>query len=153
MTDWFEHLDTRAPKGGEIGVNGVCYQGGEFMPFYIPRPVMPQIDEADYPDLFAFADAEGVSIVTGEDDPRLFRAHQHVDRIRVESLTEDLLRKPALVSVDRFVLDGNHRWAGHVAKATPMPYHELLLPFDLSMKFLFAFPKTYMLETVTEIRN
>ena len=52
---WFERpLDHRAPKGGEEGVNGHHYKGGEFLPFYVPRPVMPQIEHHDLNALIRF---------------------------------------------------------------------------------------------------
>lgn len=67
-----------APTGGETEFNRF-FKGGEFLPFYIPRDFMPQIDEQDYPALICFLQQKGVSVVTKMVSPRALRAHQRVD--------------------------------------------------------------------------
>lgn len=141
---WYvHHLERRAPSGGMISINGKFYPGGEFLPFYIPREVMPQVEVADYPDLLKFAESRGVQYFQEEYDPRVLHPHQKVSKILVNKMGPEVLTKPALVSVDMFILDGNHRWAAHVHYGSPIPVYRFALPFEDSIRFLFEFPKTF----------
>lgn len=141
---WFEHeLHTRAPAGGEEGVDGRFYTGGEFEPFYIPRPVMPQIDEVDLPDLILFIRERGVVVEEVEIDPNELLFHQRVDMNKVHKLDPKVLAKPLLTSIEPYVLDGNHRAAGHKLEGTKAPAYRIAAKFEDAMALLFAFPKTY----------
>lgn len=143
---WYDHpLDQRAKPGGETGLNGRFYVGGEFMPFYVPREVMPQVNEDDYPGLLQFATTEGVQFTELLIPCEQLRPHQLVsmDRVRSAAIDPMVLRKQCLVSADRFVLDGNHRYWAHHLTGTPVPAIKFALPFPAAIKFLFAFPRTY----------
>lgn len=141
---WYEHpIDKRAPVHGEFGVNGKMYKGGEWLPFYIPRAVMPQIDEKDYPDFFEFVKSKNVLFVPKTFFPKELRAHQRVSMDKAKHMDAGNLAKPILVSRDHFVLDGNHRWTAHVLNGTQVPAFELELEFEASIELMFAFPKTY----------
>lgn len=145
-THWYDRpLDQRAAAGGEYGLNGVFYRGGELMPFYIPRPIMPQVNEEDYPALRHFAATLGVNVTEKFLDCKALKVHQKVDKFKVNLMKNDplLLKKPLLVSAEPFVLDGNHRYWGHFAERTPVPVLEFELPFEAAIKFLFRFPRTY----------
>jgi len=144
MYDWYDHpIDSRASHGGELGVNGRLYKGGEFLPFYIPRPEMPQVDEKDYPALFEFVKSQSIPLLTERFQPNQLRAHQRVSWDKVVSMDEVTFRKPVLVSQDRFVLDGNHRWTAHVHRNVPLSAYVLGLEFEAAIGLLFKFPKTY----------
>lgn len=112
---------------------------------YVPRVVMPQVNEEDYPALIHFASTLGV-----EHDHLMFNCselsvHQQVDWDKVRAMKADdlIMKKPCLVSGDRFVLDGNHRFWGHQQINTPVPAIQFKLPFAAAIKFLFKFPRTY----------
>lgn len=144
MYDWYDHpIDRRATRTGELGVNGKLYKGGEFLPFYIPRPVMPQLDEKDYPEFLQFVKNQGVSIDLKEYRPQQLRAHQRVTWDSVVNMAPDVFNKPILASIEPFVLDGNHRWTAHVRKAVPLSGYEIGLEFEDAIKLMFSFPKTY----------
>ena len=155
MDQWFKRpLDHRAHAGGELGCNDVMYKGGEIMPFYIPRPVMPQIDECDEAGFLLFCSDKGISAVTETVDPRTLRAHQRVNMGIVHSMSAEVLAKPALISKDNFILDGNHRWTAHIKlKIDEMNVIRVDLEFEEAIDLMFSFPKTYDLEDVSEIRN
>lgn len=141
---WFDRpLDRRAPAGGERGVDGRLRRGGEFEPFYVPRPVMPQVDEAAYPDLFRFATAQGVVVRFVRRDAKALQLHQRIDWAHVHALDPATLAKPILVSADGFVLDGNHRAAAHRLAGAPIECIELQLEFEAAVAFLFRFPGVY----------
>lgn len=141
MDLWFDRpLDRRAPAGGLIGVDGEFRRGGEFEPFYVPRPAMPQIDEADYPALFDFADAQGVHWGRVILPPQIIHPHQRVNVDKARHMDDATLAKPILVSVEPNVLDGNHRWYAHKERNTPVPCVQFALPFEDAVKFLFSFP-------------
>jgi hypothetical protein len=135
-------LEWRAPKGG-ITEFGHYYKGGEFLPFYVPRTAMPQIDEKDLPELVRFALDHDVKPTFEAVDPRNLRAHQKVER-RYLFMPPFVMFKPLLTSQEAYVLDGNHRWHAHVQKGSPaVPIIRLSLPFEQAVKFLFEFPATY----------
>lgn len=141
---WYQHpLDKRACAHGEMGVDGKQYRGGEFLPFYIPRAVMPQIDEADFDAFFAFIESKGVSFTSETFSPKELRAHQRVSMDKAKHMDEATLAKPVLVSRDHYVLDGNHRWTAHVLNGTDVPAYQIDLDFEASIELMFAFPKTY----------
>jgi len=144
VVDWFNHpIHGRSPKGGEVGVDGQYRKGGEFEPFYVPRQVMPQIDEADLLAFVEFATFNGVEVEDREVDITELKFHQRVDMVKVHNLTEDELAKPLLVSEDLFVLDGNHRAVGHKLNGTPARCLVIKAVFEQAIGLLFSFPGTY----------
>lgn len=141
---WFEHpIHRRAPKGGEEGVNGEMYKAGEFEPFYVPRAVMPQVDETDLGELLAFIRERGIAVIETMISPELLRFHQQVDMKKVHAMDADVLAKPLLVSLDDYVLDGNHRAAGHKIQGTSAVCLQIMAEFEDAMAVIYAFPKTY----------
>lgn len=146
---WFEQaLPHRAEPHGTVDPfdPGKCYKGGEFLPFYVPRPLMPQIDEQDYDDFLAFAHAKPVTIAHGSAEPNTLRAHQRIDRIRAERMPPEVRAKPVFVSDDNYILDGNHRWMMHVLLEEPINFIRIGLLFEQAIALMFEFPKTYSLE-------
>jgi hypothetical protein len=144
MYSWYDFaIDSRAHKGGEIGVDGKQYKGGEFMPFYVPRPEMPQIDEKDYPEFFEFVESQGWSYHQENCDPKTLHFHQRVTWNSNTKITEEVLEKPILVSRDGYVLDGNHRATAHLNLGTDTPAIILNLDFEPAIRLMFSFPKTY----------
>lgn len=144
MTMWFERpLVSRAPSGGMQGVDDHFYKGGEFMPFYIPRGVMPQVDEKDLNELFDFLETNGIKVVDGIMLPSFIRPHQRIDHDKARHMDEATLKKPALISEDRFIIDGNHRWWEHKELGSPLATFSIMLPFEKAVAAVFLFPKTY----------
>jgi hypothetical protein len=139
---WFDRpIDHRAPVGGMRGVNGRFYRGGEFEPFYVPRPVMPQIEEADYAELFRFATAQGIFLTLCTRHPDTLKFHQRVKFAHGFTPDASVEDKPILVSADGYVLDGNHRLAMHKREGKPVNCIQLNLEFEEAIAFLFSFPK------------
>ena len=127
---------------------------GEFLPFYIPRLYMPQVDEKDLPSLtFALLNKFG-SVKEGILDYRKLRAHQRVDRDRVNLMPPALLQKPILVSSDHFVIDGNHRWHAHVARHLYDGKAIIIdLPFAKALTWLDTQSYVYQITPGSPIRN
>lgn len=136
-------ITSRAPKGGSEGVNGQEYKGGEFEPFYVPRPVMPQVDACDLTALCEFVTFRGCKIEDGKAEPDDLHFHQRVDFDRCKKMKKDTLKKPVLLSLDKYVLDGNHRTMRHKLDGTKVPYIMLCKPFEEAIALLMAFPGTY----------
>lgn len=139
---WYERaMDTRAHAGGEKGVNGHQYKGGEFLPFYVPRPVMPQIEHHDLNRLIRFVREAGVWVRRHVYTPKALHAHQRInwDAKRYDPKAKDY---PVLVALDCFILDGNHRWFGHLKMGGMVPTVQIGLPFEPAVELLFRFPKT-----------
>ena len=139
---WYERpLDHRAHKGTELGVNGFEYKGGEFMPFYVPRPVMPQIEHHDLNALIRFVRQNRVWVRRDTYVPQRLHNHQRInwDPHRWNAKTAN---HPVLIAVDYFILDGNHRWYGHLKMGGSVPVVQIGLPFEPAVELLFQFPKT-----------
>lgn len=112
--------------------------------FYVPRKKMPQIDEKDLPHLVKFTLDAGHDVTFEQVKPDHLRAHQRVNHTLAKSISGAGLLKPALVSFDDYVLDGNHRWWAHKYQHDPlMNVIRLGLPFDKALDFLFTFPATF----------
>lgn len=109
----------------------------------IDRAKMPQIDEADLPELLVFLGSRGVGLAAGIISPWTFTSHQAINRDKVEAMPLTLLHKPILTSGDWGILDGNHRWAKHRAVGSDVPYLQVLTSFDDALTHLYSFPKTY----------
>jgi hypothetical protein len=145
--DWYElPLDTRAHKGGEEGINGGEYRGGEFMPYYVPRPVMPQVHRHDYPALREFAVERGCTVSEGIASPDVLKFRQRVEFAPGTVMSEKSFDKQILISSDLVILDGNHRAERHKQRGTPVSYIMLEKPFEEAIAILMAFPGTYTLE-------
>lgn len=149
MTDqpWYDlPIDPRAHKGGEEAFTGRQYAGGEFMPFYVPRPLMPQIDEADYPAFIAYCDLHRVAVDLTRVPPPSVRPHQRVDAVRAIQMEPKALRKPVLIGRDRYIIDGHHHWFDHMVRHDrEMPVRRIALDFEPAIAFIFGFPGTYAL--------
>lgn len=115
---------------------------GRFEPFYVPRPVMPQVDEADYPALLDFLTGRGIKWERVTIPASDLRFHQRVNG-PVADMPEAIEDKDLLISLDLYVLDGNHREKKHLEDETPAPCIMLHVEFPAAIEALFAFPKTY----------
>ena len=130
----------RAPAGG-LDKYGHHYKGGEFIPFFVPRILMPQVEGQFYDEFLSFAGSlvREVSPV----DPHVVIPHQRVSVDHAINLTPEIAAKPIIVSRDNYILDGHHRWYWHVIK--PENLNTLVVDKDFAdaIDFLFQFPKTY----------
>jgi uncharacterized ParB-like nuclease family protein len=147
---WYDSpLPRRAPTGGLTEpLNGHTYKGGELLPFYVPRPLMPQIDESDYPALFAFLQGKGIAVETVTLETATLKQHQRVDSFNPAAMPVDVLAKPVLISADYFVLDGNHRYVAHLHLGLETINCIRLdgLSFEDAIAALFSFPNTYTVD-------
>ena len=145
IPQWFtQPIPRRAPAGGCTDpLNGRAYRGGEVLPFYVPRPIMPQLDEAAYPGFLALCEARGVTVERVTVNPATLRNHQRIDRIHAAAMPDEVRAKPILTSADGFILDGNHRWALHRQLGLPVACYRIGLPFEQAVALLFSDPDTY----------
>lgn len=108
------------------------------------RDQMPQIKQRDLPELLAFMGKRGVKFSAGYTDPKTVFAKQAVNREVCENLPDHVLERPTIIAGDRRIIDGDHRWYGHVLKESLMPYIMFEgLTFEEAIKTVFEFPKTY----------
>lgn len=120
---------------------------------YIPRKEMPQVDEANLPELVALAWQYGHQPAFDVVDAHTLHAHQRVNHARALAMPEVVKRKPILVSKDNFVLDGNHRAFVHREERSPANIIKLGLDFNEALDWLFQLPFTYKLTPTTPERN
>lgn len=124
-------LTEQAPAGG-LGRYGHHYNGGEFLPFYVPRDAMPQVD--DLPAMIA--DALGSVHIDVARTPDL-RAHQRISHRAARAMPEHVKRFPIVVSSDGYVIDGNHRWWAAVHDGREfLSTIRLDMPFDAAIAWL-----------------
>lgn len=141
---WFENaLGRRAPAGGATGLDGKFRRGGEFEPFYVPRQNMPQVDEGDLLPLLCHLAKSHVQVITELVAPNELLFHQHVFEDRIPAPDSPDMHKPLLVSLEGYVLDGNHRAAAHKRYGTRPVIFRLTTDFKDSLRAIFSFPKTY----------
>lgn len=110
----------------------------------IKRDEMPQIDWADYPELFAFLNDNGVTVSYKHIPAKSLQPVQCRDEIR-PTRNPAQYHKPLLISLDLDILNGNHRWAGFCLDGadTLVPCFQLNAGYDESNNLLQAFPKSY----------
>ena len=148
MLNWFkEPFHPRARRGGEERF-GRSYRAGQFLPFYVPRPQMPQIEEEDYPEFIEYAAQRGVDVLVRYLPPTRLAQHQVPDKFDPDHFkTAGVEKKPVFISTDMFILDGNHRWAYHVhIQSRYVPCFEIKLPFEQAIALMFGFEKTTTVE-------
>jgi len=130
----------RAPAGG-LDKFGQHYGGGEFVPFFVPRILMPQVEGQYYDEFRQFAGdlvSEARSV-----DPHTLVPHQKIEVSYAINLTPEIAGKPILVSRDSYILDGHHRWYWHITQPQEMNTLVVDKDFEDAIAFLFEFPKTY----------
>lgn len=146
MSKWYNlPIDSRAKRGGEKQF-GKNFKGGEFMPFYVPRTLMPQVDEKDYEELFSFLRAQDIPVYKEQACPLTFRPHQKVqiDRLRAMACQPDVVNKAILVSRDDYILDGHHRWDIHLLRHdSQILAYKIGRDFEEAIAALFAYPNTW----------
>lgn len=131
-------MTVHAPAGGHVELNHRFYSGGQFLPFWVPRVAMPQID--DVPALLEYLDNLGVGWRRTNRNPDNLCPHQRVDTKHARTIPEEVLALPCLVAEDGFILDGHHRWAAHKMRGTLCPVIEVGAPFDDAIGMLLSFP-------------
>lgn len=109
----------------------------------IDRSKMPQIDFTAYTDMLIFLGARGLTFSAGYLDPSELKLHQEINVAVARQLPDDVLKRPILLSIGNFVLDGDHRSYRHYLDKTPVPYIRLHAMFHQAVKLLFEFPGTY----------
>lgn len=140
---------------------GRHYRPGEFLPFYVPRERMPQVDEKDT--VRMIVDAAHIALPVGGFHPLPtlevlppceIRAHQRVDHRRAAAMNPAIRAKPIIISRDNYVVDGNHRWWAHVkAGSEAIPVIRLALDFDEAIRWLLGRPYVYTIRPTTPERN
>jgi hypothetical protein len=133
-----------APRHG-ADLWGRHYHGGQFFPFYIPRDLMPQVDDTS--EMLRFLRQHGAITRHEEVNPRSIFPHQRVDASLIPALTNNraLLKKPVLVSGDDYILDGHHRWDAHIVRNdATMPIVRIAnLTFEQAVDLMFQDKHTY----------
>lgn len=133
-----QHIE-HAPAGGIVGEADRFYSGGEFLPFYKPRPLMPQVDDKAYPALLDWCAFMGVAVTRERVEPAELKPHQRIDIDKARAIPASVLSIPLLVSADGYILDGNHRWFAHVQAGRACDVVRLGLAFDDAIAALFEF--------------
>lgn len=139
-------IDQKRATGAMVEY-GRRYSAGEFLPFYVPRDHMPQVDEDDYTQLVVSASTITGTSIHGpgcEFDVvpvQSLRAHQRIDHFRAKVMKPNVALKPIVVSRDGFILDGNHRWWEHVHNKNPwIAVIRVDLDFEPALDWLLSQP-------------
>lgn len=128
----------------EEDVYGKHYSAGEFLPFYVPRDFMPQVDPNLYAAVVVAADKAGASVSFEVVDPRSLSAHQRVNHRMAREMNALVKRITILVSEDGFIVDGNHRWWSNVHTGErAINIMRLSMPFDAAIEWIKQLPGVY----------
>lgn len=126
---------------------------GHWLPFYVPREQMPQVDEMYYPRFIVDA-YKGPGVVFDTVSPSTLRAHQHVDHVRAKAMPENGRIKPLIVSADSYIIDGNHRWWASVhGNHDWVNVIRLGMNFDPAIVWLRRKPYVYEITPTTPERS
>jgi hypothetical protein len=114
------------------------------------RIEMPQVKLEAYPSLFAFLNMRGVTVSEHILPVYMLRTKQCKDHLRPTRRLELVRTKPMLVSLDMYVLDGNHRWARFMQDDPKqhVKFFRTSCSFKEACGHLFAFPETYTTEFI-----
>lgn len=133
----------------EVIEYGKTYTRGEFLPFYVPRAEMPQVDDNYLTNLIEAAEnSNHLGCEMDAVPPHSLKFHQRIDVNKAETMDLRVKMKPIIVSNDGFVLDGNHRLWRHLHDNDPY-----ILVIRLNMPFNKAIPWLLALPFVWEIKN
>lgn len=110
----------------------------------IPRRVMPQIEEADYPALLRFLGSIDVEV-----KHRIELADSLIHRQAMDAFDParvgvwEAITKPVIVARDGSIIDGNHRaMAAQYIGQPYIPTLRIMRPFEPAIASCFAFPLT-----------
>lgn len=138
----------------DVEMFGKHYSKGEFLPFYIPRAEMPQVDEADLPILVHKAVVKSVEPTFEVVSPKSLHAHQHVDIDLARKMPIEVKLKPLIASLDGYIVDGNHRWWANVHDGNQaVNIIRLGLSFEKAIDWLLTLPFVYKITPKSPIRN
>lgn len=109
----------------------------------IERKDMPQVEERDYPELFAYLAQHGGTVTPGRVDPRSLHPIQKEfsDEGVMVSMTSGKLDKPVIVSSDDYIIDGHHRWLAAANSHHMLSINRVSLPVTELLKLIQAFSK------------
>lgn len=109
----------------------------------VERIQMPQVRKADWDEFLAFA-RERTTLEREDDvDPTTLSAVQHeFSQERVDAIPMEKLAYPILVSLDGFVMDGNHRWIKAHQTKTKIPVLRIGLKRNDALDMIRSFPKS-----------
>lgn len=120
----------------------------------VPRPIMPQVDEADFEPLFAYLAHYGVEVRRDKVRPDDLCFRQDIDPAHVHEMPPGVMAKPILVSREGCVIDGNHRACRHRIEGSEAPAIRVMATFEEAFDLICAFERTYTLGAVGNvIRN
>lgn len=110
----------------------------------IERKDMPQVDERDYDELFAYLAKHGGTVTQGRVDPRSLHPIQKEfsDEGVMISMTSGKLDKPVIVSSDDYIIDGHHRWLAAANSHHMLTINRVSLPVAELLKLIRAFSKS-----------
>lgn len=121
----------------------------------IPRIEMPQITASDLPDFLSWLKKQGIHWLSSAIPAADLKATQReinsakvaklIDKADGDPRTLAKTKKPVLTSIDRYILDGHHRWAAlyNVDPMTLMPCIVLQLPVRLLLPLMQKYPRVF----------
>lgn len=109
----------------------------------VERIDMPQVRKADWEEFLTFARQRTTLVREDGVDPATLSAIQHeFSQERVDAIPMEKLAYPILVSLDGFVIDGNHRWIKASQTKTKIPVLRIGLKRNAALDMIRSFPKS-----------
>lgn len=113
----------------------------------IPRELMPQIDMVDIEGLMVFFRAHGLHVeYMREMGLSVARMVQCRKQTHAATMTEELRKKPLIISEDYKIVDGNGRYMAYQEEGTRnIPAWWVPTSFQNTVLLMMQYPKTYIL--------
>jgi ABC-type Zn uptake system ZnuABC Zn-binding protein ZnuA len=115
----------------------------------IDRNEMPQIDSKDVSDFISHLKALGVVSKSEKLDPKKLTATQHqFHKEKIQNLIDkiedgDYDNGDIIVSKDKYVMDGHHRWLAHYNLDIPIAAKQIDVPAEQLIELMKDYPKSY----------
>lgn len=108
----------------------------------IPRRHMPQIKSNVIPEFIRFLSDHGVSVSRSDISALDIRPVQdEIDVEKAEAVDQMTKEKPIIISRDRYVLDGHHRWYNGVINDETLLALKASVDITELLRLARAFPK------------
>ena len=108
---------------------------------YIPRKEMPQIEPKDVPHLIVDSWRLPHKPTIETVSPKTLHPHQRIDRQRARTMPVSIRVSPVIISLDNYILDGNHRWyANKYHRVSAMAVIRIGLEFNSALDYLLSLP-------------
>lgn len=103
----------------------------------ISRKNMPQIDMNDMDDFLQYLKNNNIGYIINVADPQKYNATQNQFNInKIESIMKTASNFPILVSADKYIIYGHHRWLASFVQSKPINVIDIQTDIDSALNVI-----------------